>query len=287
MLTSFSLFPFSLAPFLSLSFFRYRKGYGVHSPFVYNLITKVIEEKNKFYAFDEIESFRKKLISENNERSAVTIQETQHPNYGQFLFRMVNFFRCRTIIQIGSATGVMGLYLALASRTQNECYLLEERSGLLQSVKDYALAHNLRKIHFREGAYEENLENLHAILSEADLIFINQLSHSTNEKKITHLCESFIKKEGILILNNINGNEKVKNIWYLMKEHPQARITMDLYVVGLIFFNDKLPKRHYKVYFNHGKKQNLYKNGRRRLHFISRRKKSSQNTSSNRSLWKY
>ena len=31
---------------------RYRKGYGVHSPFVFNLITKVIEEHCSYYRTD-------------------------------------------------------------------------------------------------------------------------------------------------------------------------------------------------------------------------------------------
>ena len=40
---------------------RYRKGYGVHSPFVYNLITKVIEESGHFYLLDDIALTRLKL----------------------------------------------------------------------------------------------------------------------------------------------------------------------------------------------------------------------------------
>ena len=40
---------------------RYRKGYGVHSPFVYNLITKVIEEKCSYYSFYDIELLRREL----------------------------------------------------------------------------------------------------------------------------------------------------------------------------------------------------------------------------------
>ena len=41
---------------------RYRKGYGVHSPFVFNLITKVIEERCSYYSFNEIELMRRKLL---------------------------------------------------------------------------------------------------------------------------------------------------------------------------------------------------------------------------------
>lgn len=42
---------------------RYRKGFGVHSPFVFNLITKVIEERCQYYSFYDIELIRKQLLS--------------------------------------------------------------------------------------------------------------------------------------------------------------------------------------------------------------------------------
>jgi predicted O-methyltransferase YrrM len=256
---------------------RYRKGFGVHSPFVYNLITKVIEEKNSYYAFAEIENFRKKLLSGNDEGSIITAKETQSANYGAFLFRIVNFFKCKNVIQIGSSTGVMGIYLAMASRTQTDCWLLEERRGLSQPVREFALAHNLNKIHYIEGDYKVNLEILHSTLPEADLIFINQLPESMEIEALVHLCKPFMQKKSILILNGIAKNKMMRNFWQSIKDHPQSRVILDLYALGMVFFDDKLPKRQYKTYFNDGKKQNLHKNRRRGLHLIGRRKKGFKN----------
>lgn len=47
-------------PLIWLSRFRYRCGYGVHSPFAFSLITDVIYEKMPYYAYDLLKAEQKK-----------------------------------------------------------------------------------------------------------------------------------------------------------------------------------------------------------------------------------
>lgn len=42
-------------PFIWLSRFRYRCGYGVHSPFAFSLITDVIYEYTPYYAYHALQ----------------------------------------------------------------------------------------------------------------------------------------------------------------------------------------------------------------------------------------
>ena len=81
---------------------RYRKGFGVHSPFVFNLITKVIEERCQYYSFYDIELIRKQLLFQDDEitypdrqqrgrcaaaRSAGIVErEDMQPKHGALLF---------------------------------------------------------------------------------------------------------------------------------------------------------------------------------------------------------
>lgn len=47
-------------PFIWLARFRHRCGYGVHSPFAFDLITNVIYERTPYYAYSSLEAEQKK-----------------------------------------------------------------------------------------------------------------------------------------------------------------------------------------------------------------------------------
>ncbi|MDR1609945.1 MAG: hypothetical protein LBS08_00340 [Candidatus Symbiothrix sp.] len=249
---------------------RYRKGFGVHSPFIYNLITKVIEEKTPYYVFDEIEQFRKGLSLR---------KETQHKNYGALLFRIVHFFKCRNVLQIRACTGVLSLYLSMASRKDCTCYALEENSGLLEAVKVFAEQQRLKNLRFMEGDYAENLEKLKAFIPSFDLIFVNQSGNPEKTLESIELSKHFIGEKSILIIDGISKNKAMKALWEKIKNHSETRVAIDLFALGIVFFDKKLHKQHYKNYFDYGKKQNLYEKRRRRLHLFGWRKKSFKSES--------
>jgi predicted O-methyltransferase YrrM len=251
---------------------RYRKGFGVHSPFTYSLITKVIEEKTPYYIFDEIEQFRKNLSLR---------KETQHKNYGALLFRIVIFFKCRTVLQIRTYTGVMSLYLSLASRKNCNCYALEENPDLLGAVKIFAEQQHLDNLHFMEGDCTENMKKLKTFIPSFDLIFINQLGNPEKTFETFELSRCFIGEKSILIIDGISKNKAMKKLWKTIKNDPGTRVTIDLFALGIIFFDKKLHKQHYKNYFDYGKKQNLYEKRRRRIHLFGWRRKSFKSESAN------
>ena len=81
-------------PFIWLSRFRYRCGYGVHSPFAFSLITDVIYEKMPYYAYSSLKKEQKKMIRERG-----WTKGSQKVN--RFLFRLVNRVQPDTIIEVG------------------------------------------------------------------------------------------------------------------------------------------------------------------------------------------
>ena len=81
-------------PFIWLSRFRYRCGYGVHSPFAFSLITDVIYEKMPYYAYFSLKEEQKKMIKEQGWCKGIQ-------KVNRFLFRLVNRVQPATIIEVG------------------------------------------------------------------------------------------------------------------------------------------------------------------------------------------
>jgi len=209
----------------------------VHSPFTYNLITKVIEEKTPYYVFEDIEKFRKGLLSMESPLRTPTAQETQSKNYGALLFRLVNFFKCCTVLQIGSSTGLMSLYLALPLRNSCNCYALEERTGMLESVRTFAENYSLKNLHWMEGAYAESLLRLKPKIASFDFIFVNTMGDSEKTRETLRLTETFIFQNTVMVIDNIQRDKAMKKLWQEIKNRPDVVLTVDLLLLGLAFFH--------------------------------------------------
>ena len=68
-------------PFIWLSRFRHRCGYGVHSPFAFNLITQVIYESTPYYKYRDLAIEQKKLAPKKQEPVKARSSSPQIENF--------------------------------------------------------------------------------------------------------------------------------------------------------------------------------------------------------------
>ena len=52
-----------------------------------------------------------------------------------------------------------------------------------------------------------------------------------------------------LFFEGIKASRKMRKFWKEVCAHPEVTVTIDLYSMGIVFFNKKLHKRDYIVYF--------------------------------------
>lgn len=85
-----------------------RKGYGVHSPFVYDLITNVIEEKRPYYCYD---SLQKKYLALRKKNGDFLSRKEY-----ELLFRLANRFKPANSLIVANDNGLSVMYLAASSK---------------------------------------------------------------------------------------------------------------------------------------------------------------------------
>lgn len=165
---------------------RYRKGFGVHSPFVFNLITKVIEEKCSYYSFYDIELLRKQLLFREGEItypdrqnkgkrktrsiSEIVKRESIRPKHGALLFRLTNYFKSKNILQIGTTMGLSTLYLT-SYATGLRCIALENVPEFATIARQAFAKEGRNPIDLRIGNYKDLLPQALNDINSLDFVF--------------------------------------------------------------------------------------------------------------------
>src|SRR6187200_1688659 len=109
------------------------KGHGMHSPFVFEFITKILNDKNDYSEYEKVELLRRQLLNDNvilevedfgagsvvdkkNKRSISSIAKNaaKPKKFGQLLFRMAKHYQPANILELGTSLGITTSYLSLA-----------------------------------------------------------------------------------------------------------------------------------------------------------------------------
>ena len=194
-----------------------RGGHGVHSPFVFDLITTVIEERSSYYCYDSLSTVRKQL-QQNMHKFCFTEREDR------LLFRLANRFKPRTIYMMGSDLGLAPLYLTAYSK-HARCVVVEpDKLDIIDNNIDLIVWG--RSFSGASGGRG----NVHEVFNE-----------ETFEKFLP-----YINDESVMVISGINASRKSTETWKRICASPRVTVTLDLYTLGIVFFNPKLHRKMYK-----------------------------------------
>lgn len=243
---------------------RHIKGHGVHSPFVYHLITQVIDERCSYYRIDDIEFIRKQLLFKedvipvpgkpsekgNLVRTVgdITRREAISPKHGALLFRLTNYFKPKNILQVGGKTGLSTLFLTSYS-SATKCLSLKNIPEYAP-ISDWVYVKAAQApIDSRIGGFAETLPPALKDMHQLDFAFFNLYDKQTDYFGLFTNCLRHAHAETVFVFEGINANHRMKAFWKQVYTHPETTVAIDLYSMGLVFLNKKLHKRMYTIYF--------------------------------------
>ncbi|GHV06074.1 O-methyltransferase [Bacteroidia bacterium] len=235
---------------------RQRRGFGVHSPFMFHLITEVIGERRLYYRYYDIELIRQQLLlkedtivlpsnSGTGTIAKVVEREGIRPKRGALLFRLTNYFQPDRILQIGPTTGLSTLYLS-SYKPELTCVSLEtipEYTPISRWVYEKGAR---TAIDLQAGDCQTTLPPALERLGKVDFVYFNTWSE-TSPLWLFDTCLKYAHNETVFVFEGIRVNKQMRVFWETVCEHPEISTSIDLYSTGIVLFNKNLHKQNYRI----------------------------------------
>ena len=244
------------------------KGHGVHSPFVFDFIKNVLRDKKQYNCYAAIEGQRKKLKANNtlievedfgagssvikeNKRVVKDIANSslKPRKYAQLLFRMVQYYKPATIIELGTSFGITSSYLSSGNKN-GQLYTCEGATNIAAIAQQNFDALQIKNIELIKGDFAKTLPALFAKIGAVDFAFVD--GNHRKEPTVQYFQQLLIhsKPNTILVFDDIHWSAEMEAAWEIIQQNSAVTLTIDLFFIGLVFINpDFKVKQHFTIRF--------------------------------------
>ena len=204
---------------------RHAKGFGIHSPFAFDMITKIIPEgKYTYYAYADIA----RLLSETG------VHLPPKNAYYRLCNRLVHHFQPRRILEVNSGNGIQSLFIT-ASDSSIDCYCMENDAKKREMAKRL-LAKRQRNTLFIDSLDEVKNTRFDAIFIQPDGDF------SLSAKELLSISH----EQTFWVIHPIKTAD-AKHFWKKIVNEDNVRITFEKKRTGIVFLNPSYHKLNYLI----------------------------------------
>jgi|GEM_PF-10957 len=247
--------------------FASKNEHSIHSPFVFELYTKIIQAKTNFSVFEEIENLRKKLyknrtiieitdfgagsrIYKTNQREIRQIAKSaeKNPKFGKLLFRLIKYFEPTTIFDLGTSLGITTIYESKAYDSA-KIFTFEGCPATAAIAKQNFEALACENIEIIVGNIDKTLPQKLEEIKQLDFAFFDANHRFEPTVNYFEQCLEKVTEKSIFVFDDIHWSEEMHDAWRVIKNHPDVMISIDLFYVGLIFFRKNQPKQEFVLRF--------------------------------------
>jgi predicted O-methyltransferase YrrM len=232
------------------------KGHGIHSPFVFDFVTTVLNDHHPYPAYAKIEGLRQNLLKDhtllpiedmgagsayaaNRSRSvaALTRHAAKPARLGQLLFRIAHRYQPATILEMGTSLGLSAAYLAAGS-PHGRVFTIEGARAVAN-----AAGQNLRALGFDAtvvgGHFDEQLIPLLDSLPPIDLAFVDGNHRREPTLRYFETLLLHCSPSAALVFDDIHWSPGMEAAWTTIKNDPRVYLTIDLFFIGIVFLREE------------------------------------------------
>lgn len=241
-----------------------RNAFKIHSPFMYDVYTRVIKDKTRHADYDKVEKIRheffhskqrihvldlgaKKQSGEKN-ISQIAKNALKSPKNARLIYRLVQHFNCKNILELGTSLGITTSYMAHANPEARILSIEGCRETAKAAQKGWKLQH-LHNIDIITGDFSDVIPEALSTMPSIDLIFFDGNHQKQPTLDYFHTLLPHTHENSLLIFDDIHWSSDMEDAWKTITEHPQVHVSIDLFQMGIIFLNPKYCKQHYVLHF--------------------------------------
>lgn len=241
--------------------------YNIHSPFLFDLITQVFDDKTRYAEYKKVEQLKKELLHDdriievtdlgagssvdnNNERSIRRIAKnaSKPKRIGRLLYRFAKHFQPENILELGTSLGLSSMYLAYGS-PDSEIITMEGCPNISTLAKDNFRKAGVDQIKLVTGNFDDKLQDVLDGMNSLDFAFIDG---NHQEKPTIQYFEQCLAKSNpntILVFDDIHWSDGMEKAWENIIHHPDVSLSVDIFYMGIVFLKKELTKQHFVVRF--------------------------------------
>ncbi len=237
--------------------------HGVHSPFVYNFITKCLYDKKRYNNYDDLKAYRSQLLNSkeslkitdfgagskrmsNRKRRVSKMVKISSSSFKdtQLLFRISQYFKFKNTLELGTSLGVGTQALALG-HSKNKITTVEGCQNTFQFSEKNLKALHLSNIICINSDFRSAISQLYQ--ESFDCIYFDGHHNKKATLAYFNLLISKAHNNSVFIFDDIYWSRDMTQAWETILKDPRVIVSIDCFILGFIFFRKEQPKQHFRI----------------------------------------
>ncbi len=237
--------------------------HGLHSPFMYDLVTKCFYDKSDRTQYDLVKKYRNDLLQnkdlieitdfgagskvfKSNLRPVFSIAKnagmTMHR--AKLLSRLTEYLKIENALELGTSLGIASS--AIAANKNVKLISIEgcpETARIARNqFEKYALNIDLKISEFEKVLSQDNFQH-----KKFDLIFFDGNHQEEPTLNYFKLLLKNVHEDSVMIFDDIHWSPGMENAWNSIKNHPSSLQTVDTFKWGLVFFRKQQAEQDFVI----------------------------------------